>query len=421
MFAKKKKKPQISTPTNFEHRVHTGFDKQEGKFVGLPLQWASIVGNNQILKSTNRPLPLVDPSEITPTEILDLKTIVRGHNDPRIVKLSMGEKLAENNLPKMSSVARSNSLRSSSPPRLRRDYRNNANLPPSVPEDQEMITNPTPTQMYLNYNKPHGYNDKMRQNSPNIGPAPNAGHNMIPNLQNLNPNMQSSPNLPHISTNAQNLSMNFQNLSPIPSMQNTPVNSNIPQSQEYDFQRMNPSMAMLPSAQYNGNIQTSKLDPSRERSVPQNMLLHNTQSKVSPVGSIASQRPLSQLSSHNVTKHTQNYVTGENQNFHTNFQKPIESSQSMHNLSKTGMLSTMPGVSSTPDQNQNMKSAISSGNLIVGSGATANNTGKQSTEQRLTHEQFRAALQMVVCKIFFSTFKCMLKLSANLLKLLYLC
>lgn len=78
MFSKKKKKPQISPPTNFEHRVHTGFDKREGKYVGLPLQWASIVGNNQILKSTNRPLPLVDPSEITPTEILDLKTIVRG-------------------------------------------------------------------------------------------------------------------------------------------------------------------------------------------------------------------------------------------------------------------------------------------------------------------------------------------------------
>lgn len=73
MFNKKKKRPQISPPTNFEHRVHTGFDKREGRYVGLPLQWASIVGNNQILKSSNRPLPLVDPSEITPTEILDLK------------------------------------------------------------------------------------------------------------------------------------------------------------------------------------------------------------------------------------------------------------------------------------------------------------------------------------------------------------
>lgn len=48
MFSKKKKKPQISPPSNFEHRVHTGFDKREGKYVGLPLQWASIVGNNQV-------------------------------------------------------------------------------------------------------------------------------------------------------------------------------------------------------------------------------------------------------------------------------------------------------------------------------------------------------------------------------------
>jgi hypothetical protein len=132
MFSKKKKKPQISTPTNFEHRVHTGFDKREGKFVGLPLQWASIVGNNQILKSTNRPLPLVDPSEITPTEILDLKTIVRGHNDPRLNKPITNEKTVENGLPKTSTVARSNSLRSSSPPRLRRDYRYRLALFPNI-------------------------------------------------------------------------------------------------------------------------------------------------------------------------------------------------------------------------------------------------------------------------------------------------
>lgn len=399
MFAKKKKKPQISTPTNFEHRVHTGFDKREGKFVGLPLQWASIVGNNQILKSTNRPLPLVDPSEITPTEILDLKTIVRGHNDPRTGK-PIEEKPSHNNLPKMSSVARSNSLRSSSPPRLRREYRNNSNLPPSVPEGQEMLTNPTPTQMYPAYNKNHGYTDKMRQTNgttPNMGPIPNSGHNnMIPNLQNLSPNMQSSPNLPHMNANP-NLSINFQNISPI---QSPPSNPNIPQMQEYDHQRMNPGMNMPPTAQYNGNVQPSKLlDPSRDRPVTRNMMMHNNQPKVSPVSSIASQRPLSQLSSHNITKPTQNYGPPENSSFPGHFQKPIESSQSMHNLSsKTGTMPNMPGASnSTPDQNQNMKTAMSSGNLATGTGAAANNTGKQNAEQRLTHEQFRAALQMVVC------------------------
>ncbi|KAH8420513.1 hypothetical protein KR009_011079 [Drosophila setifemur] len=165
MFSKKKKKPLISMPSNFEHRVHTGFDKRENKYVGLPLQWASIVGNNQILKSTNRPLPLVDPSEITPTEILDLKTIVRPHhnnnkadttslNSSSTANMMMSSSVGNNPgmpmllqhsmpggeagggggivLPKTSHVARSNSLRSSSPPRVRRL----ANVPPSVPEEE---------------------------------------------------------------------------------------------------------------------------------------------------------------------------------------------------------------------------------------------------------------------------------------------
>lgn len=48
MFSKKKKKPEISGPINFQHRLHTDFDKREGKFVGLPPQWASLVGNNQV-------------------------------------------------------------------------------------------------------------------------------------------------------------------------------------------------------------------------------------------------------------------------------------------------------------------------------------------------------------------------------------
>ncbi|KAL1454968.1 hypothetical protein WDU94_009095 [Cyamophila willieti] len=136
MFSKKKKKPQISPPTNFEHRVHTGFDKREGKFVGLPLQWASIVGNNQILKSTNRPLPLVDPSEITPTEILDLKTIVRGEN--KTVRGGVNNLM--NGIPKTSHVARSNSLRSSSPPRLRRQQP--PNMPPVLPEGEILVMPP---------------------------------------------------------------------------------------------------------------------------------------------------------------------------------------------------------------------------------------------------------------------------------------
>lgn len=182
MFSKKKKKPQISPPTNFEHRVHTGFDKREGRYVGLPLQWASIVGNNQILKSTNRPLPLVDPSEITPTEILDLKTIVRGdHKSEHRLSLTQNKPVATNGivLPKTSNVARSNSLRSSSPPRLRREPRNNANMPPSVPEEQIM--------QYPSMRRdPSMSKPQVRENSP---AERSVGSHEIPNPH-LNGNVQ---------------------------------------------------------------------------------------------------------------------------------------------------------------------------------------------------------------------------------------
>ncbi|XP_031847110.1 serine/threonine-protein kinase PAK mbt [Nomia melanderi] len=396
MFAKKKKKPQISTPTNFEHRVHTGFDKREGKFIGLPLQWASIVGNNQILKSTNRPLPLVDPSEITPTEILDLKTIVRGHNDLK-TRISFTDKTTENGLPKTSTVARSNSLRSSSPPRLRRDYRHNSNLPPSVPEGQEVPSNANQIQGYTNFGKQHNYVDKLRQNSPNITPGLNPNvQNMIPNLQNLNPNMQSSPNLTQTGLNAPNLSLNFQNLSPIMNPQSPVSNPSTPQLAESDFHRLNSQMTIV-SGQYNGNIPVSTTDTSaRDQQAPQNVILHKIQPKISPVGSIASQRPLSQLSSHNINKYSQAYGIQENPSIlQSQMKKPIEISQSMHNLSKSNVPSS--GSSSTPDQNQNMKSALSSGNLAVGSSSSAS-TKQTAAEQRLTHEQFRAALQMVVSR-----------------------
>ena len=118
MFAKKKKKPEISAPTNFQHRVHTGFDASNNKFVGLPKQWTSLVGHEPGATSPYRPQPVVDPSAITPIDIREMKTIVRGGETPLVGGGRAG------------SVVRSNSLRSSSPPvqpRLRRDQ---TNLPP---------------------------------------------------------------------------------------------------------------------------------------------------------------------------------------------------------------------------------------------------------------------------------------------------
>lgn len=92
-FVKRKKRPEISSPTNFEHRVHSGFDHNSGVFVGLPTQWNSIINetaeqkkqlllqqNSQqrLLANQNRPKPIIDPSRITPSELNNFKTIVRG-------------------------------------------------------------------------------------------------------------------------------------------------------------------------------------------------------------------------------------------------------------------------------------------------------------------------------------------------------
>lgn len=94
MFRKKKKKrPEISAPQNFQHRVHTSFDPKEGKFVGLPPQWQNI------LDTLRRPKPVVDPSRITRVQLQPMK--VRGagrdevqplpvHRQPCLAKLQKG-------------------------------------------------------------------------------------------------------------------------------------------------------------------------------------------------------------------------------------------------------------------------------------------------------------------------------------------
>ncbi|XP_043074596.1 serine/threonine-protein kinase PAK 5 isoform X2 [Puntigrus tetrazona] len=116
MFGKKKKRLEISAPSNFEHRVHTGFDPQQQKFTGLPQQWQSLLAD-----TANRPKPMVDPSYITPMKISPKKvrlaesplrkTIVRGSQPPK--DASINGLLEEFD---SISVTRSNSLRKESPP-----------------------------------------------------------------------------------------------------------------------------------------------------------------------------------------------------------------------------------------------------------------------------------------------------------------
>ncbi|XP_074872471.1 serine/threonine-protein kinase PAK 4 isoform X1 [Carettochelys insculpta] len=112
MFSKKKKRIEISAPSNFEHRVHTGYDQQEQKFTGLPRQWQGIIE-----ESAKRPKPLVDPVCITAIQHGSQKTIVRGNKTAKDGSLTWLLDEFEN-----MSVSRSNSLRRDSPPfQARRD------------------------------------------------------------------------------------------------------------------------------------------------------------------------------------------------------------------------------------------------------------------------------------------------------------
>ncbi|XP_023264560.1 serine/threonine-protein kinase PAK 6-like [Seriola lalandi dorsalis] len=101
---KKRRRPKISAPQDFQHRVHTSFNAVTGQYVGLPLQWQSVID------TLRRPRPLVDPSRITEVELGPRKTIVRGsfigHGDYISHVISEMSHL---------SVSSSNSLRRSSP------------------------------------------------------------------------------------------------------------------------------------------------------------------------------------------------------------------------------------------------------------------------------------------------------------------
>lgn len=128
------KRPVISSPSNFEHRVHTGFDPNSGRFVGLPPQWASIMED----RKPARPAPIVDPSSITPTEVVSLKTIVRGSSTSTMNGMPGPD-------PKSSMmVARSNSLRQHSPGAYRRNNYRPDGMQPHMEVQEEQAYPPPP-------------------------------------------------------------------------------------------------------------------------------------------------------------------------------------------------------------------------------------------------------------------------------------
>ncbi|CAN0315420.1 unnamed protein product [Lampetra planeri] len=75
MFGRKRRRPEISAPRNFVHRVHTGYDPQGMRFTGLPVQWHGLL--QETLAPRHRHSS-PDPSCIPPRELRAMKKIVRG-------------------------------------------------------------------------------------------------------------------------------------------------------------------------------------------------------------------------------------------------------------------------------------------------------------------------------------------------------
>ncbi|XP_078491955.1 serine/threonine-protein kinase PAK 4 [Ciona intestinalis] len=124
---KNKRKPDISGPSNFEHRVHTGFNEDEGKFIGLPIQWQSIIPDIK-----NRPKPFIDARHITPVPVE--KKIITGRSKT---------KGPLSNLTAIS-VTRSNSLRKESPPEIKKLQ--SRRIPDVVNEDDSSENSSSTTQ-----------------------------------------------------------------------------------------------------------------------------------------------------------------------------------------------------------------------------------------------------------------------------------
>ncbi|XP_016303456.1 serine/threonine-protein kinase PAK 1-like [Sinocyclocheilus anshuiensis] len=54
---KKKERPEISLPSDFEHTIHVGFDSVTGEFTGMPEQWARLLQTSNITKLEQKKNP----------------------------------------------------------------------------------------------------------------------------------------------------------------------------------------------------------------------------------------------------------------------------------------------------------------------------------------------------------------------------
>ncbi|XP_038840079.1 serine/threonine-protein kinase PAK 2-like, partial [Salvelinus namaycush] len=53
----KDNRPEISSPSDFEHTIHVGFDAVTGEFTGMPEQWSNLLQTSNISKSEQKQNP----------------------------------------------------------------------------------------------------------------------------------------------------------------------------------------------------------------------------------------------------------------------------------------------------------------------------------------------------------------------------
>lgn len=379
-------------PSNFEHRVHTGFDRREGRYVGLPPQWASLIQVPQAAGSDDpsmRPKPIIDPSNITPTEILDLKmhTIVRG----------TAATSSSRNL-----VARSNSLRSHSPPAVRGHLSSSLqqqHLPQTIQEDAPLANTSLapPTG-----NTPH---PTVHQGQPSSQGAP--GHLNPPGHPGHppHPTHQVHPPQPPPHNSGQLMNQSFSHSVPLPQANQIPrLNSSAnslppnphaipPPKGQFGF---NPAMRIAPAGKppaprpmMDNNNENEKLPPPPP--LPQHGSAHQ--------GAHFSQQAQGQIQGHPGGPPSHQIVPqsiGPGSGGHPQGPPVPPPHTANHNKPQPMPLPTDSSVHQQHAQHQQPASPEPQ--------VSTNNKPSQQqpqqqmpdANQRLSHEQFRAALQMVV-------------------------
>lgn len=451
-----------------------------GKFVGLPPQWLSLVqgGGN-----SSRPKPIIDPSNITPTEIMDLKshTIVRGQGSAVNVASAFVAANKESGSSR-TLVTRSNSLRRVESPVSHRILNRVAGtVPPNIPENADLVNGNVINQ---NVNPTHGTKQMAQMTNQEVN------HQIPSNLYNSNTtfqqNMNSSISMMHNSFVPRNANPNlYQQVLPNGILNSNgfhsgqPVFSNkarfsmLPQTQQaqmmshpsvssanYPFSvasNMNPMHTVMP----NGQQPPMNMSPNKYPPIVARQANHGANNSIAE-HSLTNGGHINHLkenlnmqlnnNSFNHSKPTSHQINQMSQNFSNlsikpplngvsvnnvvqpngilNHQvansqiSPLTNSQSakdFHNNNAPTQLNSNVVLSDTsnsvnyPNSNKNIKNTnfnentqhSRSANNNVNSTTTstvaatqANTTSAPAvpahTQQRVTHEQFRSALQMVV-------------------------